>query len=169
GPRLRAGRSPRPRIRPTAFEALTPASVAFAADPLDGQGVVVVGLGHVDEVPEDLVIPGRGDPELAADGCLLRSGATPPAPLEVEDGTIATREAHQARDPRLTGPPGQAFQVSDSPVRSVRPVPGAGPASSDDDAADDLAGLHGAERVVHLVEPDVARDHRADVEAARLD
>ena len=110
--------SPDPRA---AFEALTPASVAFAADPLHGEGIVVVGLGHVDEVPEDLVVPGRGDPELGADRRLLGSGAAPPAPLEVEDGTITTREAHQARDPRRTGPAGQAFRVSDGPVCPVSP------------------------------------------------
>jgi len=40
---------------------------------------------------------------------------------------------------------------------------------SDDDAADDLAGFHGAERVVDLVELDLARHHRRRVEAAGLD
>src|SRR2546421_2531607 len=154
--RLRAAPSPRPRIRPTAFEALAPASVAFTADPFDGQRVVLVGLRYVDEATEDLVVAGRGDPQLGADRSLLRSGATPPAPFEVENGTIAPREAHQARDPRRTGPPGQAFRVSVSPFRGLCPA-----SASHDDAADHLARLHGAEGVVHLLERDVARHHGA--------
>src|SRR5581483_10264949 len=40
---------------------------------------------------------------------------------------------------------------------------------SDDDAADDLACFHRAERLVHLVELDLARDHVARVEPPRLD
>src|SRR5437762_13874757 len=39
---------------------------------------------------------------------------------------------------------------------------------SDDDAADDLACLHGPEGVVDLVELDAAGDHRTEVEPAGL-
>src|SRR4051812_1016630 len=43
-----------------------------------------------------------------------------------------------------------------------------GDSSVADDRADDLAGFHGAEGVVHLVEVDAPRDHGAEVEASRL-
>src|SRR5262249_1040843 len=112
----RAGPSPRTRVGPTALEALAAATVALAADPLHGQRVVVVGLGHVHEVPEDLVVAGRGDPEPGADGRLLPSRPTPPVPVEVEERATARREAHQARDP---GPPnrsGSGFPVVYRPV-----------------------------------------------------
>src|SRR2546423_1607467 len=53
--------------------------------------------------------------------------------------------------------------------RSSRPMEvGAGSVLADD-GADDLARLHRGEGLVHLVELDAARDHRADVEAAGLD
>jgi hypothetical protein len=41
--------------------------------------------------------------------------------------------------------------------------------ASDDDASDDLAGVHGPERVVDLLQRDAARHHRGEIEAARLD
>jgi len=38
--------------------------------------------------------------------------------------------------------------------------------SVDDDAAGHFAGLHGAERVVHVVEPDAAGQQRLEIEPA---
>src|SRR3954453_2754042 len=128
-----------------ALETLAPAPIALAADPLHRQRVVLIGLGHVDQVPEDLVVTGRGDPELGADGRLLRSGTTPPVPFEVKDRAITRREAHQARDPGTPHHAECGFPIPYHPVcRNL----------SGDDATDDLARLHGAERIVHLVEVD---------------
>src|SRR4051812_46691119 len=87
--------------------------------------------------------------------------------------TAAEPMSQAARTPVMSAPP-EGLAREGNAREAARPQDMSRRATSDrnssvaDDRADDRAGLHGPEGVVHLVEVDTPRDHGAEIEASRL-
>jgi hypothetical protein len=59
------------------------------AQSLDQRRVELKGLRQVDQLVEDLVVPGRRHPERVADVLLLGASRAPRPPLEGKDAHVA--------------------------------------------------------------------------------
>ena len=89
-----AGR-PRSGVHPQAAGRSGPlAGGAQATQALDEHRVVRLGVGTVDDAPEQLVIPRRGDAQFGADGLFFGPGVPSPLGLEGEDRAVTVGQGH---------------------------------------------------------------------------
>src|ERR1700735_4344485 len=107
---------------------------ALRPQPLDQRRVEPEGLVRVDQLVEQLVIPGGGDAENLGDGLFLGPGRAPGAPLEGEHAHVTLRQGRHARLPshriyRIIGlirPIPPAGEATAGPRSAAARVPGAG-------------------------------------------
>ena len=77
--------------------ASAPSTVTEPAEPAHPQRVVVVGLGALEQLTEDLVVPTGRQFEALLDERLLGAGLVPPASFEIQDRPVAFCEFHRRR------------------------------------------------------------------------
>src|SRR5437762_12961093 len=93
------------------LEARPAAPVAQPAQPPHDQGVVLDGVGRLEEGVQHLVVARGRELEALAYGELLGPGLGPPGPFEVEDRPLSVGECH----PRQPAFPDMGNQAS--PIR----------------------------------------------------
>ena len=94
--------------------------LAHPAQPVDGERVIALGLGVVQETAQHLVVAGGAHPQVLAHGPVLGPGVEPPGTLEVEHGAFTlTQHRPQAIACRAAT---RGFRPAVAPAAPV-PVP----------------------------------------------
>src|SRR5579875_1109673 len=98
---------------------------AAAAQPGDDHRIGLRGRRIVDQLAEDLVVPGGRHPEHGEDLALLRAGGAPPVPLEGQDAHLKLGQRRHLASRRFSppivgGPAGARPPRSGGPARGTR-------------------------------------------------